>query len=227
MIWPPDSKMCSLQHSSAEHAAPVESAQSRLSPGRRAALGVRWPHGGGQKALLMGSREKPFSFKAENVKPAEAEAGGVTRDFRISLPPLLKRAACRAIVHIPGDLHMNFRTSTSKDTSLEAGGGVFVWGRLLTCISFRELWVIIWSWCVWQRQFWIAPMFQAQLVPRLWSSPNSILNFQFGPCLNLKLDEPVKSHPQALRKPHSSSLSVDMFLGKSLWTCCQRCHQTL
>lgn len=122
---------------------------------------------------------------------------------------------------------MNFRISTSKDTSLEAGGGVFVWGRLLTCISFRELWVIIWSWCVWQRWFWVAPIFQAQLLPRLWSSPNGILNFQFGPCLNLKLDKPVKSHPQArqpLRKPHNPTLSEDLFLGKSLRTCCQRCH---
>lgn len=63
-----------------------------------------------------------------------------------------------------------------------------------------------------------------------WSSPNGIPNFQFGPCLNLKLDQPVKSHPQArqpLRKPHSSTLSEDMFSGKSFWTCCQRCHQTL
>lgn len=102
----------------------------------------------------------------------------------------------------------------------------FVWDRLLTCISFRELWVIIWSWWAWQRWFWAAPMFQAQLLPHLWSSPNGILNFQFGPHLNLKPDQQVKSHPQArqpLRKPHSPTLLIGMFLGKSL----SRCHLKL
>jgi len=70
-----------------------------------------------------------------------------------------------------------------------------------------------------------APTFWAQLLPRLWSSPIGILNFQFGSHLNLKPDQLVKSHLQArqpLRKPHKATLLRDVFLGMSL-----RCHLKL
>lgn len=58
-----------------EHALPLGSAQSRLSPGSR-----DWLHGGGHKDGQQRG--------TGNVKPAEAEAGEGAGDFRISLPPL-------------------------------------------------------------------------------------------------------------------------------------------
>lgn len=121
---------------------------------------------------------------------------------------------------------MFFRTSTATGAPLEAGRAVFRVGQAPDLHLFQGAlshYLILVSV---QRWFWAAPTFQAQVLPHLWSSPNGILNFQFGPHLNLKPDQPVKSHPQArqpLRKPHSPTLLMDMFLGKSLW----RCHLKL
>lgn len=72
------------------------------------------------------------------------------------------------------------------------------------------------------------PQFQAQILSRLQSSLNSVLKFQFGPCLSMKPDQPIQSYPQArqpLRKLHSPALLMDKFLGSSLWRCCLKLQE--
>lgn len=92
---------------------------------------------------------------------------------------------------------MNFRTSASKDAPLEAGGGVFHVGQAPDLYVFQGALSHYLILVRVAKEVLDCPMVWAQLLPCLWSSPNGILNFQFGSCLNLKLDQPVKSHPQA------------------------------
>lgn len=81
--------MCSVQHGSAgQNLWRQLRAGSVLGEGQH--LGMRlaaWrrPHGQPRDGQ---QREALHLQRAQNVKPAEAEAGGGAGDFRISLPPL-------------------------------------------------------------------------------------------------------------------------------------------
>lgn len=154
-IWPTDSKTSSLQHVFCW--APLAcwvSLKLALSWEKNKALVCICHYG---RYNMAGQRRVLHLKRAEKCKTSWSWSRGRVRrflflPFKKELHVKLLSTSLVTYSWISGHLLQRMHPWKQEEVC-------FMWGRLLTCMSFRELWVIIWSWWEWRRRFWTAPWF--------------------------------------------------------------------